>query len=346
MPHDAHRARANPPLAYPTRGQPIHQIAAPALRICRRQAYAPPVDELAIRASWRVGLDEVSALAFRPGGAGGPSELLGVSDKSFSLFIGSTQPPGIARLSPDISSAIRDWALDPLGGSQWEGLATDEGGRVLVLQEHAGSNADPSHVFGFGPELDQLLLVIELVVDERRGSRWRESWREDKNARGEALVLLRDGHLLVAKQKDPVRLIEFGPRGTEAGGIGPSRLLPREEPFSWPTERVAEYEALASWGVSGDDVEVLESVNDLAVHDGELFAISRNSRIVVRLEPAPTEDCVKVEHRWRVPDDVRNPEGLVLPDAGLWIVADDVGREDDDGGDRHNIFVVEPSWPI
>jgi hypothetical protein len=157
------------------------------------------VDGLATRASWRVELDELSALALRPSGPGAAVELLGASDKAFSLFVGEAKPPGRGRVSEDLSAVVGDPTLDPDDGSQWEGLAADERGRVLVLQEHAGKKAT-SHVFGFDRDLDRLLGVIDLVVEDRPGSRWRESWTKDENARGEALVLLRDGHLLVAKQ--------------------------------------------------------------------------------------------------------------------------------------------------
>lgn len=301
------------------------------------------MDGLAIRTSWRVGLDEVSALGLRSSDAGAAVELLGVSDKSFSLFVGKAEPPGTGRLSQDLSGAVRDWTIEPEDGSQWEGLAVDGPGRALVLQEHAGRKAAPAHVFGFGRDLDRLLLVIKLVVEDRPGSQWRESWRKDKNARGEALVLLRNGHLLVAKQKDPVRLIEFGARGAKAAGMGRSQFLPTNEQFGWPSERVTEYEPLGSWGVADGDIELLQSINDLAVLDAELYAISRESRVVARLQLEPEKDAVKVEHRWQVPDAIRNPEGLVLREELVWIVADDLSGEEDEGGDSHNIFVLQPS---
>ena len=301
------------------------------------------MDRLAIRTSWHVRLDEVSALALRSRGAGAPVDLLGVSDKSGSLFVGTTDPSGAEHLSDDLSETVSDWTWDPEAGSQWEGLATDGAARVLVLHEHAGNREAPSHVFGFGPDLDRLLLVVKLVVDDRAGSRWRESWRKDKDARGEALVLLRDGHLLVAKQKAPIRLIEFGPRGAKAGGIGSSSFLPSDKRFRWPSERVVEYEALDSWGVSDDDEKRLQSVNDLAVFDGELYAISRESRVVARLQLHPEDGSLSVARRWEIPRAVENPEGLAMLDRLTWIVADDLSRKEDPGGKRHNIFLLQPA---
>jgi hypothetical protein len=297
------------------------------------------VAELEIRGSWRVSLPELSALAIRSRGDGGTLELLAVGDKLCSISAGEAQPSVGDNLSGDLSDAVARWTWEPEGDSQWEGLAADGIGRAFVLQEHPGDEEQPSHVFVFAPDLRERVGVIALLVDGA-GEEWREAWSEDMNARAEALALLRGGHLLVAKQKDPVRLIEFGPKGNRAAGLGSSRFLEEGEPFQCPPEEFAEYEVLHSWGVAKDGEDELRSVNDLAVFEGSLYAVSRDSRRITRLEAdvGPTEESVGVERSWPIPATVGQPEGLVVRSGLVPIVADDVKSEEDRGGP--NIFLL------
>ena len=294
--------------------------------------------ELEVQASWRVELPELSSLALRARPGGTSEELLGVGDSSFSISVGEARPPGRGALSADLAESIAGWMSEPGGTSQWEGLAADGAGCAFVLQEHSGRGRDPSHVFVFAPDLDERLEVIALVVDGDGG--WEEAWKDDKNARGEALVLLRGGHILVAKQKDPVRFIEFGPRGGRASGLGPSRFLDTHESFERSADPEVEYEPLASWGLASEDRDDLRGVNDLAVFEGRLFAISRKSHVIVQLEgqATPDEDSLGVERRWVVSADVKNPEGLAIGDGGVPIVADDLSAEEDTGGPNVHVL--------
>jgi hypothetical protein len=292
---------------------------------------------LEVESRWRVELPELSALTIRFREDARSRELLGIGDTSFSIVAGETQPPGASTVSADLADSVSSWTLDPEAGSQWEGVAADGAGCAFVLQEHAGDERQPSHVFVFAPDLRERVSVIALAVDD--GAEWKQAWTEDKNARGEALVLLRDGHLLIAKQKDPVRFIEFGPRGATAAGLDPSRFL-GDDPFEYPSDPLVEYEPLASWGVAREDRDELTTVNDLAVFEGRLYAISRKSHRIVQLETraSPEEDSLSVERRWSVPADVKNPEGIAFAPGLLPIVADDLSAEEDVGGP--NIFVL------
>jgi hypothetical protein len=294
------------------------------------------MEELTVGDRWRVELPELSALALRLQ-EGAPAELVGVGDRLFAIFTGDSHPPGAGAVSSDLREVVGN--SDPGSASQWEGVAVDRAGCPFVLEEHAEEEEDPSHVFVLDAGLREPVCVIALVVEDD-DEEWKESWTEHKNARAEALALLRDGHLLVAKQKDPVRLIEFGPRGAEPGGLAPSRFLDRDEPFEYPPGPAAEYVPLASWGLAGDDRDELQTVNDLAVFDRTLYAISRKSQCIVRLESdaSPDEDSVRVEDRWRVPTDVLNPEGLAIVDELVPVVADDLSDDEDTGGP--NIFVL------
>lgn len=298
------------------------------------------MDELEIRDRWRVDLPELSALALRTREEGQSPELLGVGDRSFSIFTGEADPPGASTISADLAHEVSTWMSTPDGTSQWEGLAVDGTGRAFVLQEHSGRKSEPSHVFGFDSRLQARVSVVALRV-EADGAEWQSEWAQDKNARGEALLLLRGGHILVAKQKEPVQFIEFGPRGADPHGLDASRFLDLDESFDHPSEPFVEFEPLASWGLPGEDRDELETVNDLAIAEGSLYAVSRKAGVIALLDAraAPDEDSISIERCWRIPDAVAHPEGLVIRDGALPIVADDMDAEEDVG--EPNIFLLE-----
>jgi hypothetical protein len=69
----------------------------------------------------------------------------------------------------------------------------------------------------FSPEALSVVASIDLVV-EGRGEIAR-AWADPKGSRGEGMVLLPGGHLLVAKEKKPAAFIEFGPPNSRSRGL-------------------------------------------------------------------------------------------------------------------------------
>lgn len=286
---------------------------------------------LAVDASARLDSHELSSLCL---GAGG--ELLGVGDSSFRIVRGVTGPLRASTRSASLRELVADRSDDPEKGSQWEGIAVDGAGLAFVLQEHAGRER-PSHVFVFSPGHDALAGVIELHVPEGE-ERWRRSWREAPNARGEAVLLLAQGHLLVAKQADPIGLIEFGPPGRPALGPWSGRPAGEHLPSGGPF--VLRYEPLAAWLLEPGREPPLASVNDVAVADGELYVVSRSSRRIARLRAgSPSADALEVAASWDLPRAIENPEGLVFLADSSPVVADDQPKR---RRDRDNVFKLEP----
>ena len=120
-----------------------------------------------------------------------------------------------------------------------------------------------------GPRLDGLRATIELEVDPARPG-YGAAWRADANARGESLQVLPNGHLLVAKQKDPVVLVEFGPAGDAPVGLASTQLGRSGEPFRFRAE--SPYVVLADWQVAAG--AGVRSLNDLSVDDaGRLYCV-------------------------------------------------------------------------
>jgi hypothetical protein len=279
-----------------------------------------------------LGLSEISAFAVRE--ADGARELLCVGDRDHDLL---AIPLGDgAALGEEARHDLRP-LVDGPGASGFEGLACDGAGLVLILQE------GQCRVIVLGPGLARLEAAIELAVARDQRGFGRE-WAEDENARGEGLLLMQRGHLLVAKQKEPVCLIEFGPPGDAPLGIAPGSLLgPRDElALTRRREGPVRYEVLAWWRLSRPSAKRIESANDLALdEEGGILLVSSRSRRIARIAPAldPAAHEAAVEDDWRVPalrgEGRRRPEALcVVPGAVL------VGYDARAAGD--NLVVLEP----
>jgi hypothetical protein len=279
-------------------------------------------------------LAELSALTLRPGEGG--AELVAVSDDAFDLLLvaaGADGSLGDARRA-DLEPALPDEVVDG-GGSEFEGVACDGAGRVVLLQEES------ARILVLSPGLSALERMIDLEVD-RDAPGIGKGWRKHPNARGEGMLLLRGGHVVVAKQKDPVALIEFGPRGDAPLGLGRDALLPPGEDLALPGG-AEPYAALDWWELDEAGTDAFESINDLAVGaDGRVLLLSASSGRIARLEgavrPGAGSAAVAEAGDLPIPDDADGrPEALaVLPDGRLAVGLDARGTSD--------VWVLD-SWP-
>jgi len=90
---------------------------------------------------------------------------------------------------------------------QTEAVCADGAGRVLLLQE------SPPRAELVDIEARRAAAFIDLVVEGR--DELARSWEDPDGSRGEGAVPR--SHLLVAKEKHPAVLIEFGPPGANRG---------------------------------------------------------------------------------------------------------------------------------
>jgi len=277
---------------------------------------------LQLRATWRLELSEVSSLALA--GSGRRRRLLAVGDEAYG--VASTPVPRAGRRAVttyhDLRAVLGPAITGVPGGSEFEGVTCDAGGHVFVLQE------GPSRVLVLDPRLDALRATIELEVDPARPG-YGATWRADANARGESLQVLPDGHLLVAKQKDPVVLVEFGPAGDAPVGLESVQLGRSGEPFRFRAE--SPYVVLADWRVAAG--AGLRSLNDLSVDEaGRLYCVSSRSRTVVRFAGAGAAgSTARVDAQWELPPELfagtdRKAEGLVVQPGPVFLVAFDSDR--------------------
>jgi hypothetical protein len=220
---------------------------------------------------------------------------------------------------------------EPRYGSQWEAADGDAAGRIFILQE------SPGKVFILSPDFEDLLHSIDLRLDSAAGRDL--EWDHDPNAQGEGLVLLANGHLLVAKEKDPCLLMEFGPRGAEARGVSSELTFRTESEWPLPEGESSVQELLKVWRYTEEAAAYLKDVSDItAGPDGRLYVLSDESRAIIRLQEQlrPTDDLCDADAVWELPEEIVQPEGLVISDDMIPIVAVDKGQPED------NIFILEP----
>jgi hypothetical protein len=265
---------------------------------------------------WALPLSEVSALARRDLQSG-RRELVAVSDEHFdavSVELDDDHNLGEPVTHP-LAQLLADELVSASEGSEFEGLACDGDGRLFVLQE------GPARVLVFSPAWDRLEGVINLRVEPHEPHLGR-SWHDEElsNARGEALLLLQNAHLLVVKQREPVCFIEFGPASTGAGGLSPDTYLAHSHAWELGGGHTVDYVVLGSWPLHPDSLDRFPGLNEVGLGDDErLYVISSASRRIGRVERTvrPGENTVTITDDWQLPKRLPagedgKPEGLTL----------------------------------
>jgi hypothetical protein len=284
--------------------------------------------EVRVSSQRRLRLEQVSALSVRSDGRGA-DELVAVGDEEFAVVTAPLRADG---LGVDEPHELADVVDDTGEKSDWEAVATDGTGSVFLIEEEG------ARVVVLAPDLRKQVHELRLRADAGPDPRGRELL-EGENSGPEGMLLLAGGHVLVVKQRDPVLLIEFGPRDERPLGFGPGVQIDADVAFRLPAGRKTDLFPLRSWKLL--DEETVESANDLAVdHERRLHAISSRSHCIYELEPGPDDGEMVTGERWRLPaavgaDKKHNAEGLAFDRRGNPIVALDVKDTHD------NVFVLE-----
>lgn len=215
--------------------------------------------------------------------------------------------------------------------SQFEAIATEAGGRALILREY------PASVLVLDIQARALVQTIDLVV--RQGEALAAPGRTFAASLGEALLALSDGRLLITKEKDPPLILEVGPVGAEPLGIAADRLLAPDEPWTAPPNDSARLEVLARWPLDPGFERHFRDISDAAPGpDRRIYLLSDRSRRIGRLpDPLPAPGvAVTAEAIWKLPKDIEKPEGLdFLPDGRALVAVDEKKG-------RRNLFLLAP----
>jgi hypothetical protein len=328
------------------------------------EGMAAPGRELAIIDSYHLPLAEVSGLARIPalstnaGKSGNSLDLYAVGDASYQVVrfhMGSVDGARSARQEPDIRVQDVAHALDRQAGkaSQWEAAAVDGKGSVCMLSEtHAEiacMDAGLHHAKG------------RFTLDVSGIPALDSAWKEQPNSRGEGMLLMKKGHVLVLKEKKPSMLIEFGPEGDQPMGYAPDAFLEAGEEFAGlgggssdsPIYRASQVAparelapprlvALKAWEFSDRLHELAPDASEIALGpDGRVYLLSEESATLIRLEKTlkPGERKVGMERGayWRLPRGMDKAEGLVIDDSMHPWIGIDIKQ-----ANRPNLFRLSP----
>jgi hypothetical protein len=302
--------------------------------------------ELAVTARYNVPIAELSGLAIVRSAeeASGPAATNGISlyaigDASYeiaSIRINSS--------SGDASIHLND-AVQMLGkhngnASQWEAIATDSVDTICMLSETRSEVC----CLDLGLRNDHGTLKLDVSGIKHLD----RVWQDRPNSRGEGMILMKNGHALILKEKQPSMLIEFGPEGDLPMGYGPDTFLEHGEAFairqskpqSNPQSNI--WVALKAWEFSDRLGELARDASEITLGpDGRVYLLSQESSTLIRLEKVlkPNEDKITVDHDayWKLPRGIEKAEGLVI-DAEMhpWIGIDIKQK------DKTNLFRLSP----
>ena len=276
-----------------------------------------------------VPLKEVSGICLRRG-PGGALQVVAIGDRA---------AVGAWATIPDDPAGPVTWQTSPLTGlagtrlpaddPQIEAVCADGAGRVLLLQE------SPARVELVDPVGRVVVAAIELHVPA--GHPLAAAWADPQGSRGEGAVFLANGHLLVAKEKDPAAFVEFGPDAEPASGFRAGAAL--ADGAAWPIENGGHtFVPLASWEPDRALADACLDLSDLEVGpDGALYVLSDKSASIARLADLdPGSSIAGARATWQLPDLDGKPEGLAFTARGRAIVALDTRKA------RRNLVLLDP----
>jgi hypothetical protein len=287
-------------------------------------------NRLRVRRLVHVPLREVSGICLGRSGNG----------RMFLIAVGD-RAAEIAWFSLSGSEDVRiDWhtrSIAKLSGSklpehnpQIEAVCADGGGCILLLQE------TPPSVELIDPEASEAVASIDLVVEGR--DKIARAWADPKGSRGEGAVLLPGGHLLVAKEKKPAALIEFGPPHSPSRGLVRGGALADGEPWSIDKGH-HRYVALAIWRPDKALAKTCADFSDLEIGpDGCLYLLSDKSSTIARLDDLPAGGgTAGLLEAWQLGDLDGKPEGLAFTALGRAVVGLDTRKA------RRNLVLLDPA---
>jgi hypothetical protein len=277
-----------------------------------------------------VPLQEVSGICSRCGQDGVVS-LIAVGDRSAKIAWFTVPRSNDDQIEWHTSNIAKlSASMLPEHDSQIEAVCADGLGRILLLQE------TPPRVELIDPKASKVVASIDLAVEGR--GEIAEAWHEPNGSRGEGMVLLPGGHLLVAKEKKPAAFIEFGPPNTRSRGLVRGGALANGK--RWQIKNGSHrFVSLAIWLPDEKLAKTCADLSDLEMGpDGRLYVLSDKSSTIGRLDDLPAGGgTASLLDAWRLDDPNGKPEGLAFTADGRAVVGLDMRKS------RRNLVLLEPT---
>src|SRR5215469_4936874 len=277
-----------------------------------------------------VPLQEVSGICLRRS-RNGRMFLIAVGDRVAKIAWFSLPRSNGGRIDWHTSNIAKlSGSMLPKHDPQIEAVCADGLGRILLLQE------TPPRVELIDPKALKAVASIDLAVEGR--GKIARAWSDPKGSRGEGMVLLPGGHLLIAKEKKPAAFIEFGPPHSRPRGLAHGGALANGK--QWPIkEGHHRFVALATWLPDKALAKTCADFSDLEIGpDGCLYLLSDQSSTIARLDDLSAGGgAASLLDAWRLGDLDGKPEGLAFSAQGRAIVGLDTRKA------RRNLVLLDPA---
>lgn len=204
-------------------------------------------------------------------------------------------------------------------GSQFEAVTFDGAGSVVVLSE-------TGRVVTLSDDCETELASTDL---DWTSANPLVDGHVNINSLGEGVVVIEKNHLLVALEKSPSAIVEFGPDGDAPRGYLADET--HGDAFAPPAKLVA----LKAWKVDDGNAPDL---SELTVGpDHALWALSQQGKAIVRFERnlRADEDRASVKSHVRIPSDLEGAEGLTFVGTTPVVARDRQGTS-------KNLYVLDP----
>jgi hypothetical protein len=149
---------------------------------------------------------------------------------------------------------------------------------------------------------------------------------------------LQGGHLLVAKEKKPAALIEFGPPRSRSRGLVARGALADGE--LWPIKKGRQrYVALAIWHPEKALARACADFSDVEIGpDGRLYLLKDKSSTIALIDDLPAGGgTAALVNACRIGEPDGKPEGLAVTAQGCAVVGLDTRKR------RNNLVLLEPA---
>lgn len=258
---------------------------------------------LSVEKRYNIPIKELSGLTLIKGDSNS-IDIYGVGDSSYNIgrvrFKSSSGEVTIDKY--DLVDIVKE---KDGHSSQWEAIAADGKGSLCILAEVT------SNISCFDKDISKEQSRFRLDVSTI--SSLEKLWEEQPNSRGEGMILMKKGHVLILKEKNPLMLIEFGPRGDTPMGYNEGLFLERGEELDQP--KLDDLVALKSWDFSNNLAILAKDASDITVGpDSRVYILSDESAILIRLEKIlkPDEAKIHASAYWKLPKEIEKAEGLVI----------------------------------
>lgn len=149
-------------------------------------------------------------------------------------------------------------------------------------------------------------------------------------------MLLANGHILVVKEKDPLTIIEFAPKGSLPSGYQPSLSI--EKKGVYPLGALSDLFPVAVWNLTKNQEDLFEDSSGLNVDsNGTLYLLGDQKNMIGRIGDQLNQQSktVSIDKIWSLPSMIKQPEGMVIDSSKRPIIAIDRKKPN-----RDNLFVL------